>query len=250
MATLLIVITFSVASFIVGQFLTPVEQVTSTSSTTITDVQIITTTSVWTRTTTLTWKITETSTTTSTVVKEPPSTIPPPANSTAIIRSHLIFNGTVFVMFSIDKPVYSIGELVHIKTIITNLTPKNMSFIFEAPVIKVLNSTEQAVWTYPEGVYGSGFGPATVSRLNLLSGETKIIEEYMSSDWNMTGLHMITTKVSGGSHSELYYNDHFVPEGQYTIVWPTGIIYYEEDVERTTVEYINEIISFTITKQD
>ena len=60
----------------------------------------------------------------------------------------------------------------------------------------------------------------------------------MTADWNMTGLHY--------NSSGIYYNNFFVPEGQYTIEWPTEIGYAASG--RWNWESIEEEIPFTITK--
>jgi len=222
------VLIVSVAGYSVGLFsASSGETITVTSSTTITEIQTITTAS--------TSRITET--VTSTINISGDLLIPSPANSSAIIRGRLLYDGTIFVTFSIDKPSYSIGEIVHIKSTITNLSPNNMSFQFES-MIYVMNNIE-AVWIYPEFMFTQGLGPLPMSQINLSSGETKILEEWMTADWNMIGLHY--------NSSGVYYDDYFVPEGQYTVLWPTDIGY--DDSRTMHYESIEEEIPFTITKK-
>lgn len=250
---LLIVIVALVAGYVLGQFSAPAGETvtTTTSSTTITEIQTIT-------------EITETATSTTiiasttTIVRDLPSTIPSPANSTAIIRGHYFFNGAVFMTFSIDKPTYSIGETVHMKSTITNLTPNNMSFLIGSSeaMINVLNSTMAGVWGYPEFLYAFYAWPLPMVQLDVAAGETKTIP-WMTADWNMKGLHQ-----SGGNVTDYYipwnntglslkgdfYNDQFVSEGQYTVEWPVGIIHLAS--ERWPREYSRETIPITITKQN
>ena len=215
----IIVIIVSIGGYALGQFSASEEKVTTTSSTTITQTETITTTS--------TWNITETLT--STTVNGRVLPIPSPANSTAVIRSHLIFNGTILVTYSIDKPSYSIGEIVHIRTTITNLTPNNMTVLIMRLHIDVMNSTNNLVWTTVAGI----LGPYPGNTFDLSPGETKILEKYMSADWNMKG--------RGGS-----YNNLFVPEGQYTVNWYPDIAYTYSGSRHW--EDIHETIPFTITK--
>lgn len=219
---LIIVITALAAGYAVGQYSTPVEQTDTTISSTII-------THTETKITTYTRNITETSTRTLIV----------PSNSKAIIRSHLVFNGTILVTYSIDKPIYSIGEIVHIKTTITNLTPNNRSINFGGSLVYVRNNTK-TVWVYPELMFSQGLGPLPGSEIDLLPGEIKILKKWMTADWNMIGLHYTSENDK--------YNDYFVPEGQYTVKWPTEIGY--DDSKTMHWESIEEEIPFTITKQD
>ncbi len=250
-ATVIIVLMVSVAGYSVGLFsASSGETVTVTSSTTITEVpQTITTTS--------TSKITETVTSTTAVNRDLP--IPSPANSTAIIRSHLIFNGTILITYSIDKPTYSIGEIVHIKSTITNLTPNKRFFRLggHSPMIEVGNSTNGWVWIYPEFAYAFYVFPLPPDYINLSPGETKTIA-WMTADWNMKGLHFLPERDvyneyyvpwerEGLSLKGDFYNDYFVSEGQYNITWSTGIAYLAS--ENWHSESLDERIPFTITKQ-
>lgn len=221
-AAAIIVLISSVAGYSVGLFsASSGETITTTSSTTITQTE--------TKTTTSTWNITETST----------RTLYVPDYSKAIIRSHLVFDGTILVTYSIDKPTYSIGEIVHIKTTITNLTPNNRSFYFGGSMIEVRNSTKP-VWVYPEGMYYAALGGLPGSEIDLSPGETKTLDQRMTADWNMTGLHY--------NREGIFYNNNFVPEGQYTVSWPTEIRYAASGFWHR--ESIEEEIPFTITKQD
>ena len=224
----LIVIIALVGGYFIGQFSAQI--IEQDTTTTITQTE--------TKTSTLIRKITETYT----------RTLQVPSNSKAIIRSHLIFDGSILVTFSIDKPTYSIGEIVHIKTTITNLTPNDWSFNIGGSIIEVRNSTKP-VWTYPENVYFSFLAPWPGSEIDLLPGETKIIENWMTADWNMKGLHHSSGNImdywlpwnsTGISLIGNFYNDYFVSEGQYTVIW-----YTLADLGDTRIE-----IPFTITKQD
>lgn len=238
-AALLIVIIASVAGYAVGQFSTSEERVTTTT-------------------------ITETSTSTTTVVRDTPSTPSPPENSTAVVKSRFALNGSVFLMLTIDKQVYSIGEIVHIKATVTNLTPRDISLDFSVNWIWIENATEKTVWMYPESYFASGITPALKGLwINLdPQGSAGIVSlmtyrECISSDpgincfisiddatlpWNMSGLTEIITESSDTVQIQIAYNDYPVPEGQYTLVWtPTLRL---DDQEET----ITETISFTITK--
>lgn len=244
---LLVVIVLVTVSLIIGygagHFLTLEEQVTTTATTTDSSTTTLVSTSL--SLSTITRTKTETSTTTlSTNMGEQFRTLPPPANSTAVIRGRFLLNGSVFALFSIDKPVYSLGEVVHIKSTITSLSPRNLSLFLDAPVVKVLNSTGEAVWIYPEGLYGPMIGPFPEYRFTLAPGETKTIDQWMTTDWNMIGLNISTTRFLGGSRSRIYYEDHFVPDGQYTLILPASICTFNG----RGGEYINEKITFTITK--
>lgn len=249
-ATIIIVFIASVAGYSIGQFSAPTEQVTTTSSITITEVQTITTTS--------TSKITETITSTTIIGKD--LLIPSPVNSSAIIRGRLLLDGTVFVTFSIDKSTYSIGEIVHIKTTISNLSPNNMSFRLggqgSGTMIEVGNSTNGWVWIYPEFPFVFNNFPLPPVYFDVLAGETKIIA-WMTADWNMKGLHHSSGNVSeyylpwnstGLSLIGNFYNDYFVSEGQYTVTWPSSIAYVASGSWHS--ENFEERIQFTITKQD
>ncbi len=167
MAILLIVSVASVAGFAAGQFSAQIEQATTTTSTTITPTE--------TKTTTSTWKITETVTSTTAVVRDLP--IPSPANSTAIIHGHFIVNGSIFVMLSIDKPTYVLGDIVHIKGIMTNLTPNNFSLSIWSSMIKIVDeniTSRKTVWMSPEWDFAGGIGPLPMDSVDLKAEGTGI----------------------------------------------------------------------------
>lgn len=246
-SVLLIVVLVSVSSYSVGRFSTLKERVT----------------------TTLTF--------TTTVVREPPQVLPPPANSIAIMKGRLALNGSVSLMLSLDKPVYSVGEVIHFKSTVTNLTPRNISLDFDVNVIWIVNSTGERVWMYPEhkfriphdpwteglwlglGPYGSAGVVSLWKYRQCLTLENDEIISIDSAafyfgdrcslsiddatiDWNTTGLHRAIVKVSGNSVSRVFYDNHPVPEGQYTLVWEPSL---RLDGYKET---ISETISFTITK--
>lgn len=216
----------------VGRFMMPPEQVTTTTTetTTTTSTTAITTsiTQVSTSLVTVTERLT--TTTTSTVNRELPQTLPSPANSTAIIRGLFVGNGTVFMTFSIDKPSYSIGEIVHMKSTITNLTPNYVTVTVGNLHIDVRTSADDLVWTTVHGI----LGPYPGDTFYLSPGETKTLEKYMSADWNMKG-------------NEVNYNSVFVPEGKYTVNWDPEI-YYTYSGSQYILGDIHETILFTITK--
>lgn len=231
MSLLLIAIVALVAGYALGQFSDPAGQtVTTTSSTTITEIQTITTTSIR--------KITSTTT-----VVGIPSTIPPPANSTAIIRGHLLLNGSIFLMLSIDKPTYVLGDTVHIKGTLTNLTPKNISLSIWDATTKIFNKGN-FLWVSPEWSLPAGIGPPPIEDVDLRPGEILSLD-WATRDWNMTGIHR--TNPSSGERSQVIYNDILVPEGQYDVFWNHQFSFR---VNSTYVqeETIDDTIPFTITK--
>jgi len=229
---MLIAIVALVAGYALGQFSAPAGQtVTTTSSTTITEVKTITTTSIR--------KITSTTT----VVGDLPSTIPPPANSTAIIRGHLLLNGSIFLMLSIDKPTYVLGDTVHIKGTLTNLTPKNISLSIWDATTKIFNNGN-FLWVSPEWSLQGGIGPPPIEDVDLRPGEILSLD-WATRDWNMTGIHR--TSPSSAERSLVIYNGILVPEGQYDVFWNHQFSFR---VNSTYVqeEMIDDTIPFTITK--
>lgn len=232
-ATVIIILIALVGGYVAGQFLSQEEQAVITNST------------ITTLTTTSSITITEISTKTTTIVKELPQTIPSPANSNAIIRGYLISNGSVFVTFSIDKPVYSLGEDIHIKATITNFTPNNISFSSGTAMIWIENETRKRSWAHPESTFGGGFGPAPRTNWINLGSEETISLDWASIDWNMTGLQRIFTRHSSLLSSKVVYNDFLVPEGQYMLIWSPNFSFQNINNEK-----ISDIIPFTITKQD
>ncbi len=239
---LLVAIISLVAGYALGQFFAPAgETVTTTSSTTITEIQTITITS--------TWKITETVTSTTAVVRDLP--IPSPANSTAIIRGHFILNGSVFVMLSIDKPTYVLGDIVHIKGTITNLTPINFSLGFGyfniwSSMITIWDDKGGIIWVSPEWYRLGGIGPPPADTFDLKAEET-IIFDWATRDWNMTGLHIIPRQPNESS-GRVAYNDFLVPEGQYYLIYQPEYSYIVNNSWQR--ESFDVTIPFTITKQD
>lgn len=231
-STILIIITALVIGYSVGQFSGQVEQ--STSATT----SIITTTQATTSSTTIT-KILYISTT---IFRMPYNTLSSPTNSTAIIRNHLLFDSQIFLTFSIDKPEYSLGENIHIKGNITNLTLNHISFDIGHAMIRIVdeNTTSlETVWVSPELVFQPGLGPAPMDSINLKPIET-ISLDWATTNWNMTGLHKTNGQVT--------YNDFPIPEGQYALIWRPQ--FYFSVNEQSETEKVNDTIQFTITKQD
>ena len=230
MSLLLIAIVALVVGYALGQFSAPSgETVTTTSSTTITEIQTITTTSIR--------KITSTTT-----VVGIPSTIPPPANSTAIIRGHLLLNGSIFLMLSIDKPTYVLGDTVHIKGTLTNLTPKNISLSIWDATTKIFNKGN-FLWVSPEWSLPAGIGPPPIEDVDLRPGEILSLD-WATRDWNMTGIHR--TSPSSAERSLVIYNGILVPEGQYDVFWNHEFWFRVND--HLQIEEIDDTISFTITK--
>lgn len=207
-----------------GRFVTPPEQITTTTTSTQVSTSLVT--------------VTEMKTTTSTVTRTLPKTLPPPAGSTAVIRSFLLLNARVLATLSIDKPVYSQGEIVHTKATLTNITPNDLTLTLESEGVRIENSARQKVWTYPEWEMVNAIAPTPEYDLHLSSGETATID-HMTASWNMTGLHIIATP------GDVYYDDHPVPAGQYTLVWPGRI----ESKSDRQYDQIYEQIPFTITSK-
>ena len=232
MGIVIIVLIVSVAGYSVGLFsASSGETVTVTSSTTITDVQTITTTSIS--------RITETVTSTTNISGD--LLIPSPANSTAVIRMFYLLDGDILATLSIDKPSYSLGETVHIKATFTNISPEEIKIdLNTGSIFRIMNTSDLSVWTYPEYMWYAFLAPnPPVIHLTLSPGETKTEGYWSIVDWNMTGL------VYESGYRNVY-NDHLVPEGQYTLIWFT--IPYNPSTDKT--DLIHEEIPFTITKQD
>lgn len=212
-----------------GGFVTPPQEITVTTTTTSTQVSIstviLTTTSV--------------KTTTSTVARDLPHTFPPPAGSTAVIRSFYLLDGRVLATLSIDKPAYSLGETVHIKATFTKVSSSydDLSLDTRYSAVRIMNSSEIDVWTYPEWLYVGGIGPAIPYDYHLPPGETITID-HMTREWNMTGLHE-----SYHNGWNAFYDNHLVPPGQYTLYWNTSIHSLSDD----KYDEIKEKINFTIT---
>lgn len=229
---LIAVVAVGALGYSVGRLATPPEQITST------------TTQVSTSIVTVTKRLT--TTTTSTVSRDIPQTFPPPANSTAVIRSFYLLDGRVLATLSVDKPVYSLGETVHFKATLTNLTPNYLALNLDFYAFYIENSSRSnsMVWTYPEYMHAAGFGPGPPStQLFLAPNETKTGGQWSGADWNMTGLHDVTTRYPGYTSTRTVYDDHLVPEGQYTLRWDTAI--YNNDKGDNTSE---QTITFKITK--
>lgn len=219
-AALIVVIIASVGGYAVGQFSAPIEQDITTTSTTIIQTE--------TKTTTSTSKITET--VTSTTINGRVLPIPSPANSTAVIRGYYLLNGSIFLMLSIDKPTYVLGETVHIRGTLTNLTPNNISLrIWDAATYLIYEKNQKTVWMNPEEFLQAGFVPPPIEYVDLGQGETRSLG-WVTADWNITGL------------------DSPVSEGQYHLLWRPWFTL--TNVEHKPSEGIEDTITFTITKQD
>jgi hypothetical protein len=226
---LLVAVAVGALGYGLGRFVTPPEQVTSTTTATSTTTQVSTSTVT----------VTERLTTISTVSRELPQTFPPPANSTAVIRSFYLFDGRVLATLSIDKPTYSLGETVHIKATFTKVSPSydDLTLDTSYSAIRMMNSSEIDVWTYPELLYVGGIGPAIPYHYHLPPGETITID-HMTREWNMTGLH---EGYNNGWNA--FYDNHPVPPGQYTLYWHASFHSISDD----KYNEINEEINFTIT---
>jgi hypothetical protein len=189
-------------------------------------------------------------TATSTVSEGLPQTFPPSSNSTAIIRNQMLFNGSISLQMSIDKPVYWPGENVHIRVTVTNRSPTEVSLQLY-PSILIYNESEKAIWAYPQIDFydAAGYpilrGPSTPIPLKLSPTETATIDE-LTKDWNLTGLHIDSVSAPGFSQSKILYDDHPVPEGQYTAALKLFIGVQEGS--RTTSQLINENIKFEVRK--
>jgi hypothetical protein len=222
-----------------GRFVTPPEQITTTTTATTTTTSTTAITATTTQVSTFLVTVTERMTTTSTVSRALlPRTFPPPANSSAVIRSFYLFNGSVLAALSIDKPVYSQGETVHIKATLTNLTPDYLTLDFDYYTFDISNNIfHDIVWTYPEYMWGVALAPGPSTQIVIPPGETKTGGQWSGADWNMKGLHLAT------NGETVYYDDHFVPEGQYTLRWETRLRIRDKGGDGT-----EEQISFIITK--
>lgn len=177
--------------------------------------------------------ITERKTVTSTVL---PHTLPLPAGSTAVIRSFPLLDRRVLATLSIDKPTYRQGETVHTKATLTNVSADYLSLELSPSLVKIENSSKQTVWMHPESELTVIFGPPPTYDFDLSPGETVTLD-HMTMDWNMTGLHVVSA-LPGLS---VRYDDHPVPAGQYTLVWPASIRSGDK------FDVIYEKINFTIT---
>jgi hypothetical protein len=176
---------------------------------------------------------------------ETPDVIPL-INSSAVARSISLFDGDVFLTFSLDKPVYSPHERAKLRGSLTNLTPKETMIDLWTPIVTV-NNGSRAVWTYPpanlyelEGI-SILKGPDSPLQINLKPGETTVIEMF-TMIWNLTGIHIESTVEPGYSQLRVVYDDQPLPEDQYLINWrgAVGI--------RGTTERFNETAPFEIVK--
>lgn len=145
-------------------------------------------------------------------------------------------------MLSIDKPTYVLGDTVHIKGTLTNLTPNNISLtISEASTTIIHEKEEKAVWMNPEGYYQLFLAPPPMEEVNLKPGETLSLG-WTSADWNMTGLH----KSIQSGRNRVVYDDSPVPEGQYYLSWRP--MFTLSNVENHPYERIEDTTSFKITR--
>jgi hypothetical protein len=231
LAVLLIVALASASGYAVGRFSTPGDRLKTIIST-------VATTQTTTSSTTMTVTGIRTVTHTTTAIKESPSRLPLPTSSSAIIKRHLLFNEDILVLLSIDKQVYQLGETVQIRATATNLTPNSITFPLDQNLLKVVNGTGRTVWVLPERSFvgGLGFPPPSDEPMSLAPGETKRIGRWSSADWNMTGI-----RPPPWLPGETLYEDHVVPEGEYTVVWQIEV-YYSEPTG------VSDEIPFTITK--
>lgn len=258
------IVLVAASSYAIGRFSALEERVTTTTTSTVTATQIITSP------TTITKTEMKTTTFTTTVVREPPNTIPAPANSSAIMGARLALNGSVFLTISIDKPAYSQGESMHIKSTVTNLSPYNVSLDFDVNAIWIYNSSGKKVWTYPERIFFIGLGPGIdnlwIDLGPYCSAGLASLWKYRSDwpdvpkepckysiddatvNWNMTGLHTVTTRYPGHTSTRIVYDDHYLPEGEYTLVWKPTLRLGSQWEWGGQQETLSETIPFTITK--
>ncbi|MCL4435851.1 MAG: hypothetical protein M1503_01510 [Thaumarchaeota archaeon] len=234
-----IILLAAALGYVVGRVSTseePVSTTTTTSITTTTQTAIAYVTVTERKTTTIT-------TTLSTDVREPPRTLPPPANSSAVIRGYLLLNGSIFVILSIDKPVYSLGGDMHVKGTVTNLTPDDVTIRIDNALIWVENITGATVWIYPESNAAVIIGPPTIDSINIGRGETVQIN-LATVDWNLTGVHTVTTKESNIINIRAVYDEKPLPQGEYRLVWwPRFTLWEGPQMNR-----IEDTIPFTITR--
>jgi len=165
------------------------------------------------------------------------------SSSAAIIRERLLFNSSVLVMLSADKPVYRLGEVIHFKGTVTNLTPRSIELMLDFPQIKVRNSSQTAahqsaesIWQEPEVRGGGGLGVMWNNRIWLGPEQTVFVDEF-TADWNMTEFKTVRN-VSEQGGITTYYGNFPVPPGQYAAYW---YVY-------TYTEGFIEAVFFEITK--
>ncbi len=196
LATLLIVIIAAVfAGYTVGLFsASSGETVTVTSSTTITEIQTITTTS----------------TISAQNMDFPFHT----AENDTLMTGRLFENGRLLLALSINGSVFQFGESVNITATLTNLTPEKYYVIIALGELLIYNNNGSHIWSSPEYLWKFSFGPPTIFYFELGPYETFRIPE-VSNYWNLKGLQKNYTKIT--------YQDQFVPEGTYTIIWKPGV---------------------------
>jgi hypothetical protein len=235
--TFIIVALVSATGYAVGRFSTLEELEPATTTSTTTSTRTVTSSAIVTET------VTKTAMSTTTTVMEPPTPIPPPANSSAVIHGHYLLNGSIFLMFSIDKPTYVLGETVHIRGTLTNLTPDNISLSVWEATTTIIDEKRKNVWRNPEWDFLPGLGPPPIEEVDLRPKETRSLD-WATADWNMTGLHR--TIKSSAERSRVLYNDSPVPEGQYDLLWRPEFWFRVNN--QLQIEEIEDTISFTITK--
>ncbi len=152
---------------------------------------------------------------------------------------------------------------MYIKGTVTNLGPNNVSLDLDVNAVWIYNSSKKLVWTYPEEVFDMGFGPGIEGRwidlgpycsaglVSLWKFRTdwpdvpkepcKYSIDEATVNWNISGLRTVTTRFSGITRIQTVYDDHYLPEDQYTLVWkPTLRLGGQR-------ETLSETIPFTIT---
>lgn len=199
-----------------ANFLGPNSYTTITTTTTATTAT--TETSFSTVSTTLTTVRTQTYTTTvrataNTSVAHPNSHSTSVTIEKSVGRNNNSSSAVLFAL-SIDRPSYRLGETMHIKGSVTNLSPTtNVTLILGEYQIYVFNSTGGEVWTSPIGFYDGldNLRPMYTREYTLTPEETLELD-YATADWNFTGLE-VTPKVTAS------YTGTLVPEGTYIIEW-------------------------------
>lgn len=256
-SVLLITIAVAASAYSIGRFATVSEE-RATITTTITTTATATTTAVVTTTAAVTTETevktsTVMTTSTTTVLGEQPlalhiTTNNSSSSSSAVLRGRLLMNGTVLAVFSIDKPVYHLGEIVHIRATVTNLSPESITLSRFLNHLSVRDSsTEDMVWLHPEDDFAGYFGPPTSDGLpfSLAPGETKLLGRWASADWNMTGLHVTLNAEGRLIPPGVAYNPGLVPAGHYIAAWNIDI----SSSSQPRYERIEEKIPFEITNQ-
>ncbi len=226
---LVLIVLASVLGYVVG-----IAAPSVTTTTTATETSYSTTSTTVTTTKTQMYTTTVTSTT---------LLIPQSSSTTATFQRTVGNNSSSTILFalSIDKPSYRLGEIMHIKGSVTNLSPTaNVTLTLGEYQLYVFNSTGGEVWTSPIGFYDGldNLRPMYTREFTLTPLETLKLD-YTTADWNFTGLE-VTPSVTAR------YTGVQVPEGTYTIKWSPLYGTDLGQLDQVTREPID--IIFTITR--